>query len=167
MKIAVVSDTHDNISAIDKFLEIAEEEKLRYVFHLGDIISPFTLKKFLGFKYYGVYGNNDGEKLLLKKISDELGFLLEESPLSLELFGKNFLLLHGFGSIEKTGNIVNSFAKSGDFDYVLYGHTHRVDNRRFGKTIVLNPGELCGYLTGRKTFAVIDLDNNSVEIREI
>ncbi len=167
MKIAVVSDSHDNIPAVEKFVEITRREKIEYIFHLGDIISPFTLKKFSGFKYYGVFGNNDGEKLLLKKISDEMGFLLEESPLRLEFFGKNFLLLHGFGSIEKTGNIVDSFAKSGDFDYILYGHTHKVDHRKYGRTIILNPGELCGYLSGRKTFAIIDLDNKSVEIREI
>ena len=167
MRIAVVSDSHDNIPAVEKFVEKAKKEKIEYVFHLGDIISPFTLKKFSGFKFYGVFGNNDGEKLLLKKVANELNFILEEMPMEIEFHGLKFLLLHGSGSVEKTMKTAESFAKGGGFDFVLYGHTHRVDKRKIGNTIILNPGELCGYLSGRKTFAIVDLEGKEIEIREI
>jgi len=39
---------------------------------------------------------------------------------------------------------------------VVSGHTHVAGMERNGKTLVLNPGEVCGYLTGKSTGAIID-----------
>ena len=36
--------------------------------------------------------------------------------------------------------------------------------RRIGSTLVLNPGEACGCLTGRKTVALLDTEALSIEI---
>jgi hypothetical protein len=47
---------------------------------------------------------------------------------------------------------------SGKYDIVLYGHTHKVDCRKIGGTLLLNPGEVCGWSTGLPTVAIIDLD---------
>jgi predicted phosphodiesterase len=33
--------------------------------------------------------------------------------------------------------------------------------------LVVNPGELCGYLTGKPTFAIIDTDKVEAEIIEL
>lgn len=166
MKVAVVSDTHDNRSASVELVNTLKSRGISTVVHLGDIVSPFTLKIFAGFRYFGVFGNNDGERLLLKRVADENGMLLEEQPAMLKLGGKDFLLYHGSGSVEKTRRTVEGFAKSGDYDFVLYGHTHMVDHRRIGDTLILNPGEACGYLTGRRTFAVLDVETGEFEIVE-
>ncbi|OYT59090.1 YfcE family phosphodiesterase [Euryarchaeota archaeon ex4484_178] len=162
--LGVISDTHDNLRAVDKFVEIFKEKEIREILHLGDFISPFTLKKFQNFKLYGVFGNNDGEKLMLKDVANSLGFLLEEPPFELELWGKKFLLLHGYGSRERTRRIVDTFAKSEEYDFILYGHIHQVDIRRIGSTFILNPGEACGYLFGKNTAAILDPENYRVEI---
>ncbi len=166
MKVAVVSDTHDNQDAARKVAEILRNRNINTVFHLGDIISPFTLRIFSDFRYYGVFGNNDGEKLLLKRVADEHGMVIEEQPHTLEMEGKRILLYHGSGSIEKTRKIVENFAKSGEYDAVLYGHTHRLDMRRINGALILNPGEACGYLTSKRSFAILDLKTMEVEIVE-
>ncbi len=164
MKVAVVSDSHDNQQAVEALLkEIADTN---IVFHLGDIISPFTLKKFAGHQYYGVFGNNDGEKPLLRKIADEYEFKIDEQPFIVELLGKKFLLYHGTGSVSRTKQIIRAFAESGEYDFVLYGHTHIKDYRKIGHTVVLNPGEVCGYLTGKHTYARLDTDTGDVEFFE-
>jgi len=114
--LGVISDTHDNLRAVDKFVEIFKEKEIR------------------------------------------------EPPFELELWGKKFLLLHGYGSRERTRRIVDTFAKSEEYDFILYGHTHQVDIRRIGSTFILNPGEACGYLFGKNTAAILDPENYRVEI---
>jgi putative phosphoesterase len=50
------------------------------------------------------------------------------------------------------------------FDVVVHGHTHKAEVRKFGATLVVNPGEACGYLTGKPTIAVIDTSSRDVEL---
>ncbi len=167
MKIAVLSDSHDNISAMKEAIRAIKDENIDTIIHLGDVVSPFTLKLLANFKVFGVFGNNDGEKQLLSKVAYQNGMQIEEQPYILNIEDKSFLLYHGSGSVEKTRRIVESFAKSGDYDFVLYGHTHMVDNRRIGNALLLNPGELCGYLTGKSSFAIVDLERDYVNIIEL
>ncbi len=163
MKIAVLSDSHDNLIASEKAIDKIKSNGIHVIFHLGDIVSPFTLLKFMGFEYYGVFGNNDGEKLLLNKIAEENGAKIEKQPLRLVFDGLTFLLYHGTGSVDKTRKTVEAFALSGQYDFVLYGHTHMIDNRKIGNCILLNPGEVCGYLFGKQTFAIIDSETQRVK----
>ncbi len=162
MKIGIISDTHDNIESAKRAATIFREEEVDYVFHLGDFVAPFTLRIFEGLKLYGVFGNNDGERLLLSSVARELNFVISEAPFEMDVERKKFLLLHGWGSVDRTRSIVDSFAKSGNYDFVLYGHTHRRDLRKIGNTRIINPGEACGYLTGTKSIALLNLDDSSV-----
>ncbi len=166
MKVAVMSDTHDNLSVIDEIVERLKNMQLHTIIHLGDYIAPFSLRRFSGFKLYGVFGNNDGEKLHLKKVADENGFVIEEAPFEFELADKKIVAIHGSGSAEKTRRWAETMA-NGKYDFVLYGHTHRIDIRKIKNTTILNPGEACGYLTGRRSFAVLDLTTEQIEIVEL
>ena len=170
MLVGVLSDTHDNVWATRKAARFLVERGVRVVLHLGDVIAPFTLRVLAeeGIeKAYVVYGNNCGEKLGLKRIAEKLGYEITEWPRLLEINNRRILLLHGVGSAEKTRDIVDSLALSGRYDVVLYGHTHKVDVRRLGSTLVLNPGEACGCLTGKRTIAILDLETLSVNIIEL
>lgn len=162
--LGIISDTHDNLTAVDDALEIFKKEGVKLIIHLGDIISPFTLRKFQGFQLQGIFGNNDGDKVLLQTIAGDMGFRIEDGPLELEIQGKKFLLVHGYGSVERTKKLVESFVNSGNYDFVLYGHTHQIDVRRVGHTLVLNPGEACGYLTGKRSLALLDVESSSARI---
>ncbi len=163
MKVAVISDTHDNKTAIKEAFRIIESKGIKLTFHLGDIVSPFVAD-FIREVYSGrlivLLGNNDGEKFFLKKKFEGNGFELRElKPVKLEIGGRRVILMHE--PIE-----VESLARSGDFDVILYGHLHRVDNRTVENTLILNPGEACGYLTDRRTFAILDLENLMAEVME-
>jgi hypothetical protein len=52
---------------------------------------------------------------------------------------------------------IEAIAKSGMYDLVIYGHTHQIDIRKEGATWVVNPGECCGWTTGRSTIVVFDM----------
>jgi putative phosphoesterase len=166
MLVGVVSDTHDNVRAAERANEVFKQEGVGIVIHLGDYVAPFTFRKiFAGFENrgYGVLGNNDGEKLLLKKAADEMSVVLKDHPYIISLDGKRILVLHGFGSPENTLEIVRSLHYSARYDVILYGHTHKMLYERSSSSLLLNPGEAAGVLYGRSTVAVVD--TSSLEAR--
>jgi putative phosphoesterase len=167
MLAGLVSDTHDNVKNANKIASIFSKIGVDVVFHMGDIVAPFTLKIFQAFPLYAVFGNNDGEKLLLKEVAEKGGSIIGEAPLEVQLGGKKFLLVHGWGSVERTKRMVYSFARSGDFDFVLYGHTHQRDVKIIGNSTIINPGEACGCLSSNGSAAILDLDAGEVEFLEI
>ena len=62
---------------------------------------------------------------------------------------------------------IDEVVQSGRYDVVIYGHTHRRDIRREGKTLVINPGEATDWLSGRGGFVILDLDDLSYEVMMI
>ena len=160
MKIAVISDSHDNLHALEKFLKRIEGEKVDLVIHCGDFVSPFSVKYILDnlkCDFFGVFGNNDGELLGLTKVS---GGLIEKPPVLKLVDSQRFVVMH-------EPLFVDSLAKSGDFDFILYGHTHEVDLRVINGCQIINPGELCGYLTGRSTFVILDTEKPTLDLIEV
>jgi predicted phosphodiesterase len=50
---------------------------------------------------------------------------------------------------------------------VVSGHTHIPVNKIRGKTLVICPGEVCGYLSGKATIALLDTAKHEAQIVEI
>ena len=73
MLIGIISDTHDNVDAIDRAVRIFKEYKVDLVLHLGDIVAPMTISNFDGLNIKFVRGNNDGDILNIKKRIEEIG----------------------------------------------------------------------------------------------
>ena len=170
MLLGVISDTHDNIAMARRAARLFRERGVDLVVHLGDIVAPFTLRVFAEEgvrRLIAVYGNNCGERLGLLKTAQDLGYEIHEPPYTVELSGKRVLLMHGQGPPEETVAIAESMALSRRYDAVLYGHTHRVDNRLLDNVLLLNPGEACGCLTGHATAALLDLEAMRAEFVEL
>ena len=49
-------------------------------------------------------------------------------------------------------------------DIIIFGHSHKPDiqSDKNGRLLV-NPGESCGWVTGKSSVAILDLDSNSAE----
>ncbi|RLE53327.1 MAG: YfcE family phosphodiesterase [Candidatus Methanomethylicota archaeon] len=154
MFLGVISDTHDNLSAIEKAVEEFNKRNVALVLHAGDFVSPFTANIFskLKCKLIGVFGNVDGEKEHLKERFNAIGAEIVGDFAEVEFHGVKIALIHGVHEA-----IVKSLAKSGEYALVVRGHTHRAKVEKIGEAIVVNPGEACGYLTGNKTIAVIKI----------
>jgi uncharacterized protein len=150
LKIGLISDTHDNFKNIESAVKIFNGQKISYVIHAGDITTPEAVEAFAGLKLIGVLGNNDIDKEGLynafKKIGGELrGELceIEEGDLLIAVY-------HGTDFKKREALI-----QSGKYDVVVYGHTHKVDNKAVGKTIIINPGTANGWFFGYKATAAI------------
>ena len=69
MKIGVLTDTHDNLEAINRAAKLFAALEVDRIFHLGDFVAPFTAFPLLEAKIplEGVFGNNDGDREALLK----------------------------------------------------------------------------------------------------
>ena len=158
MKIGIISDTHDNLPQIRKAVKVFNREKVELVLHAGDFVSPFTSLEFknLNCPLKGVFGNNDGDKLYLQEKFKGIGELYP-APYNVNINSKNVIMLHK----EK---LIDALAESQKYDVIIYGHTHRSDLRKIGKTLIINPGECGGWLTGKSTIALLDLETLEAKI---
>jgi hypothetical protein len=158
MLVGIMSDSHDNLPAIRAAVDLFHRRNVEAVLHAGDLVAPFTAKELLRLRppLHIVFGNNDGERLGLKQV---FGDRIHVAPYKLNLGGKNVLLLHEPDNLD-------AIADSGHFDAIIYGHLHEVDIRK-GRTLVINPGECGGWLSGRCTVALWDTENGSVEVVDL
>jgi hypothetical protein len=137
MLLGIISDTHDNVAAIERATDVFEHEGVEAVIHCGDYIAPPVLPFFEGFEVHGVLGNNDGELDGLEAGFRDLGrgSKLHGRFAELEFGGARFAVLHG-----EDEQRVESLAQSGEYQYVCYGHHHERDLREVNGATVINPG---------------------------
>ena len=155
--IGIMSDSHDNMDAIKKAVKAFNEAKVDLVIHAGDMISPFTVKEIekLNCDFKAVFGNNDGERDGLRRFFK--GICHHADFKELEIVGKKFVVIHGTNE-----DLVDALVKSGKYDVVIRGHTHNLEINK-GKCMMINPGETCGYLSGKQTVLLLDPDNLNYE----
>jgi len=157
MTIGILSDSHDNLPAIRQAVEFFNHEGADLVVHAGDFVAPFAVKELLKLRapVIAVFGNNDGEKVGIRAALPQVA----EPPLVTEIEGKKTVVTHDLAGT------VNRIPE--DADVVVHGHTHKSEIRRDGDQLIINPGEVGGWLAGRRTVAVLDpstLDCRIVEL---
>jgi putative phosphoesterase len=163
MKVAILSDTHDNIWKLGELLEDVRRSGAEALLFCGDLCAPFTLKQ-IGEGFDGpvhvVQGNNDGDVLLLARIAGSLDNVTWHGPFAyLEFDGRVVALNH-------YPQLARDQALSGQYDLVCYGHDHTANVEVHGKSLLVNPGEAMGRF-GKSTYAVYDTASGSAELREV
>jgi putative phosphoesterase len=165
MLVGLIADTHDRLPMVDKAVKKLNEENVELVLHAGDYVAPFVIPKFkkLRAKLIGVFGNNDGDRELLKKrFSEHEELEIRGNFAEIVLDGLKIALLHG-----NEEELLMTLINGESFDVVVHGHTHKAEVYRKGKTLVVNPGEVCGYLTGKSTVALLDIDKREAKVIEL
>jgi len=151
MRIAVISDIHDHIWNLEKVLQRISQLGVEALICCGDFCAPFSLKQiaegFLG-PIHVVFGNNDGDPLLLSRVAGQYGgrVLLHGLYVELELGGRQIAVIH-------YPEPARRIAQAGVFDLVLYGHDHQRHLERIGHTLLANPGEVMGRW-GKPSFGI-------------
>jgi len=164
MKIAVISDTHDDDKNVKKITRILKDKKITNVFHLGDYVSPPVLNNFKDFKIIGIFGNNDGYKYGLMKTFKDIGGEIKGDFAKISIDDLKIALYHG-----EFREIAEALAKSGDYDVVFFGHWHKAERSSFNNTLLLNPGSAHSYYKKDKlpTFGIFDTKDKNFDIIDI
>lgn len=157
MKIGILSDTHDRLPLIDAAIVELRRRGVEAILHPGDVVAPFAAKRLLAWTgpLHVTYGNNDGERRGLKNVLAPI----VDGPLHIELGGRR-ICLHHFVDWCTPAHIEQA-------EIVVTGHTHEIVNETRDGRLFLNPGECCGWVSGRCTVAVLDTDGPSAEIIEL
>ena len=156
--IGIMADSHDNLHAIKKAVRLFIKEGCSLVIHAGDFVAPFSARELenLNCAVKGIFGNCDGEKQGLKKAFQPFGEI-KEAPLIFKHKGLNFMVIHF--------NLpLDSYLSSGEYDVLIFAHTHKPEIRKVRKTLIINPGETGGWLSGKSTVAFLDTKTMHPEI---
>ena len=155
-RIGIISDTHDRLDKVREAVALFNRLKADRVVHCGDFVARFVLREMggLGMPVVAVYGNCDGDRTALLRQAEELGFSLQEGPLGFEMDGKRIVVTH------------KPLSPAPACDFHLHGHTHRPLHEG-DRPVVVNPGEACGWLSGRATVAMLDTGTSDVEFFDL
>jgi len=162
MRIAVLSDSHDNIWKMRKALPYLAAADV--TLHCGDIISAFMILALVkgtdGKPVHIVWGNNDGDKRFLAEVAAKADNITLHGDYA-------FLNLNGFRvAVNHYPKVARALAQSGNYDLVCYGHDHTANAEWIGETMLLNPGELMG-MSNRSTLAIFNTISKDVEFIEV
>jgi putative phosphoesterase len=168
MKLFIFSDTHDRVSKITLIRQAIINEKPNIIIHLGDFVSPFFVNQlFQNIKKEAnveriilVKGNNDGDIDFLTSVCSKLDIKLYTEYFSEKIENKNILAFH-------KPDFVDQLAKSGEFDYIFYGHTHKKIIKKINSTIIANPGTAAGYLADESTYITLELLSGNIEFHSL
>ncbi len=158
MLVGLMSDTHDRVPAIAELLRLMTEKGVSMVLHAGDYCSPFAIKPFqtANMAMAGVFGRNDGDPEGLRSAAAQgMGIELFESPHSLTIGEHKILIVHDIGDV--------SARSIKGHHIVIHGQEHQQSMKTRGDTLIINPGEACGWIHGAPTAAILDLDSKHVE----
>jgi putative phosphoesterase len=158
MKIAVISDIHDNEARLKEALKIIKIERADVCICLGDISRLSTLQMLARpfKKLYLALGNLDYNLRNQTELYPD-NVIYWENEGKLKLNGKSIAIVHN----DRTAR---ALAGEGKYDYVFYGHTHTPWEKMVGKTILLNPGEVTGQF-GPASFAILDLSTMKAQLK--
>ncbi|MEM2876295.1 MAG: metallophosphoesterase [Candidatus Bathyarchaeia archaeon] len=153
MIVGIISDIHDRLPLLKEAVDCFNEEGVDLVLCAGDYVAPFVVPHFkpLKARMIGVFGNNDAERQTLRERFSGLGFDIHGVFRRLEVDGLHVALLHG-----DEQDLLKSVIELSKFDVVVYGHTHNAEVRRSNNKLLINPGEVCAYLSERSTVAILD-----------
>jgi putative phosphoesterase len=165
MLVGLMSDTHDCLPLVRTAVREMNDREVGLVLHAGDFVAPFVATELhqLRAPFIGVFGNNDGDHPLLKKrISEKPGFEIRGFFATTLFEDRSIAILHGHEP-----DLLAALVRGDTFDLVVQGHSHQRGAVQRGKTLVVNPGEVCGYLTGVATIALYDTRTGEAEFLEL
>ncbi|HNV12639.1 MAG TPA: metallophosphoesterase family protein [bacterium] len=161
MKIAIISDIHDNLANLGLFFEMIKTEEIKKIICCGDVCNQETLV-FLS--------KNFKNEIFLVRGNMEL---YEDSEI-LKL--ENIDYLGRYGTIEIGGLRVgvchepifinNLLENDPELKFIFYGHTHRPWISMRQKATLINPGTLGGVFQ-KACFAIWDTETTDVKLKII
>ncbi|MBL7813144.1 MAG: metallophosphoesterase [Bacteroidetes bacterium] len=164
MIFGVLSDIHDNLTNLDRALQLLKAKGAEALIFCGDFCAPFAAVKLAesGLPVHAVFGNNDGDRFAIRNLTSGFqnftlyGEYIGDTPNPLELDSVKIGVTH-------YPFYAKPLIKTGWYDCVFFGHSHKAEKQKYGQNLLLNPGEIAG-IFGQPSFAVLDTALRSSEI---
>lgn len=151
MQVAILSDIHDHIANLRKALQ--QVQKTDLLICCGDLCSPFIIKELAeGYlkEIHIVFGNNDADLFRITKNAQNYSNIqLHGEFCELDIDNKMFAINH-------FDDIGRALAESDKYDVVCFGHNHQLEISSNQQTLIINPGEIMGELTGQVSCVIYE-----------
>jgi len=159
LEIAILSDTHNRIHALEAAIAYLQLRQITTVFHCGDVTTADTARLLTGFTVHYVIGNGDADakeitRLLSAANPDSTGGMV----FSGEIGGAKIAATHG----HLPGKVIE-LAASQAYDFVFHGHTHIQRDDIIHGTRVINPGSLGSPRYAGRTLCILELLTGQAE----
>lgn len=159
MKIAVLSDIHDDKKGLSFVLDRIAHQDVKMIFVLGDYVSFSFFKQLIqtDLPIVAVFGNMDKSQEKIESWVKEKGknITLRREMNRVKVGDRNIALTH-------YPEIAEKLLKSGIYDAVFFGHTHRAEQKLDEETLVANPGAV-----KNRSFGIYDSETNEFEIVKV
>lgn len=156
MKVLVISDTHRNISNVERVLELVMPRGVKTVLHCGDNIDDARRlqKLYPQLTIHAVYGNCDG-----------LGYG-EDYTKVVEVGGVDIFMTHGNRYNVKWDDYETLMidAMAHDAQAAVCGHSHCAHLEKNEDFIMLNPGSMSEPRDGYgPSYAILDIEEGKIK----
>ena len=163
VKIGIVADTYDNRDGLRQLLDRYLVGGAHWLFHCGGLGSANLVDLLKPWQIYIVAGEKERDRQAIE-------LALQKARLQAALPTSLTTTIEGFRIAMCRGDdmpLVSRWAKSGEFDFIFYGHSlHRADNL-VGKTRVINPGALGGPRYQSRSGYLLDLVSGEAKLVEV
>lgn len=168
VRVAVVSDTHDNWPALDSLCRRLADSGCTHLLHCGDVCAPLTLLRLLD-AFTGqvdlVAGNVDGDHYLMStRTAGRMNFRFHGAELADITIGERRIAMQHYPRLAR------ALGAGGEYDAVFYGHDHVAHVERIsaaGRSVLLaNPGTLSA-MGKAATYGLYHPASNDLELIEL
>ena len=161
MLLALLSDTHDNARGTRAALALLAPHRPAAYLHAGDLVDSDMLTLFAGLgPFHFVFGNNEFDHAALRSMALALDLHCHGHVADLTFAGKRLAMVHGHDEA-----LFNHLAHSGDYAYLIHGHTHVRRDERLGRTRIINPGAV--HRAKVKSVALLDVATDELRFLEL
>jgi len=154
MKIAILSDSHDDNSIIKKVVRSIGKNPVDYLLHAGDITaarSAQSLASINSTKLIAVFGNCDFDTQAIKYAVETNGGTIYDNIFAGSLDGRHVFMKH-------KPQLPQSILTTNNYDLIVFGHTHISQINRLNGTLIVNPGG--------SSLVYVNLDDMNIEAIE-
>ena len=165
MRIAVISDIHDNLWNLAAAMTSIKRET-DVLLCCGDLCSPFVVDELAKFErdVHIVFGNNDADLYRITVKASKTPNVRVYGELFEQTFDNKRIAMNHFDYLAKP------IARSGVYDVVCFGHNHELEVTSYGACLGINPGPIMGakFSKGRwedvaASFVVYDTQTHSAK----
>ncbi|MCF7820600.1 MAG: YfcE family phosphodiesterase [Candidatus Pacebacteria bacterium] len=159
MKIAIISDIHDNLENLNKFLSWANENKLDLLICAGDVTNEESVERLAAGFLKTIYLVAGNAELYDPKVLND-----NKNVHYLGRTGVFSVAGYTIGLCHEPYFINQLLEKRPDLEMIFYGHTHKpwIEEREGAK--IINPGTLGGVFY-RPTFALWDNSEQKIDLK--
>lgn len=140
MIVGLVSNTNGRADAMASAVSVLRDRGADLIVHCGDVGGRHVLDEMGKVPDAGfVWGDRDRDRMGLLRHAQQVNVVCFGVLGELDLDGRRAVLVHGDDK-----KLVRRLLDEQQYDYLLYGHDTDGEDRKVGKTRVVNPGSLHG-----------------------